>query len=95
MAPLSYFQAAVAVLAQTGQPLTSRQILDTAVSHGLLAPASTTPLKSLDAALYLAARGGHPRVPGVQGGSDADPPRIGALDPLGPRELRKRSTSAL
>jgi hypothetical protein len=56
MAPLSYLQAAVAVLAQTGQPLTSRQILDTAVSHGLLAPASTTPVKSLDAALYLAAR---------------------------------------
>jgi hypothetical protein len=53
---MTYLQAAVAVLAQADHPLTSREILDTAVSQGLFAPASRTPLRSLDAALYAAAQ---------------------------------------
>jgi hypothetical protein len=53
---VSYLTAAVTVLKAADQPLSTREILAAALDRGLVQPATATPLKSLDAALYLASR---------------------------------------
>jgi hypothetical protein len=52
---MTYLTAAVSVLESAGRPLTTREILAAALEAGFLRPATRTPLKSLDAALYVAA----------------------------------------
>lgn len=59
---LTYLGAAEVVLAQSGRPMTAREIVAEAVRRELLKPAGKTPEESLTAALYVQAqRSDHPR----------------------------------
>jgi hypothetical protein len=61
----SYLDAALAVLAAGGRPMTTRQIADEAIRRGLLAPAGKTPWATMAARLYLYVRD-HPDGPLVR-----------------------------
>lgn len=50
--PSSYLAAAIAVLEQSGRPMTAREITDEAIRRGLLAPSGRTPGATMSAALY-------------------------------------------
>lgn len=51
---MSYIQAAEAVLASVGRPLTTHELTEEAIRQGLLKPGGKTPEASMSAALYTA-----------------------------------------
>jgi hypothetical protein len=54
--PVTYLDAATAVLGSAKGPLSTQQILNEAKKRGLVAAAGKTPLKSMAACLYVAAK---------------------------------------
>jgi HB1, ASXL, restriction endonuclease HTH domain len=50
---MTYWQATEKVLTNVNQPITAREILQRAVSRGLIATKGKTPLASLQAVLYV------------------------------------------
>jgi len=49
---MTYFEAALYVLRKTRRPLTTSELLDRIVQHGLVRPSGRTPEATLAAALY-------------------------------------------
>lgn len=49
---LSFFDAAVEVLREVGEPMTTRQLVDQALARGFIAPSGRTPLATMSARLY-------------------------------------------
>ena len=49
---MRYYDAAVAVLRKASRPMTSREITDSAIEQGLIAPSGRTPEATMSAALY-------------------------------------------
>ena len=52
MPPVTYLDAAIAVLKAVGRPMTVREITEEAIARGLITPAGKTPEASMSAALY-------------------------------------------
>jgi HB1, ASXL, restriction endonuclease HTH domain len=52
----TYYEAALRILRSAGRPLTTREITESAVSSGLIAPTSKTPQASMARVLYLRVR---------------------------------------
>ncbi|MBA2719676.1 MAG: winged helix-turn-helix domain-containing protein [Chloroflexi bacterium] len=55
---MTYLEAAIAVLRDAKQPLTTRQVTDSAIVQGLIEPTGKTPDASMSAVLYAALRSG-------------------------------------
>jgi hypothetical protein len=53
---LRFVDAAIAVLKRAGRPMTTDEITETAIAHGLLAPTGKTPSLSMRSALYVEVR---------------------------------------
>ncbi|MCC6176167.1 MAG: winged helix-turn-helix domain-containing protein [Chloroflexi bacterium] len=51
-----YLEAAIAVLATAGRPLTSREITEEALRRGILRPTGKTPHATMTASLYVHVR---------------------------------------
>ena len=49
---MSYFEAAITVLAQVSKPLTTRELTEAAINDGLIKPKGKTPEATMSAALY-------------------------------------------
>jgi hypothetical protein len=56
--PMTYFEAALAVLRRAKRPLTTREIAAAAIEAGLIVPQGKTPEASMSAALYQRAKSG-------------------------------------
>ncbi len=50
---MTYYQAALHVLRSAGQPLTTREITESAIAEGLIGSAGKTPVNSMARVLYL------------------------------------------
>lgn len=48
----TYLEAALAVLRESGRPLTIREITDSAIESGLISPVGKTPIATMEAVLY-------------------------------------------
>ncbi len=70
---MTFLAAALAVLAQSERPLTSRELAERVLQRHLVSTNGRTPEASLSAALYVALRDG--RAPGLERLSEPGPTR--------------------